>query len=81
METPENELQTLRDKLAQSEKELKSLKRQVEDLEDEKTIAEESVTKNKKLADEMLKKQKDEFNKLFGTSKRSTSNGRRPSSS
>ena len=66
METPENELQTLRDKLAQSEKELKSLKRQVEDLEDEKTIAEESVTKNKKLADEMLKKQKDEFNKLFG---------------
>lgn len=66
METPENELQTLRDKLAQSEKELKSLKRQVEDLEDEKTIAEESVTKNKKLVDEMLKKQKDEFNKLFG---------------
>lgn len=62
MEALEKELQNLRDKLAQSEKELKALKRQVEDLEDDLKDAKDG----KKSAEKKLKEQKDEFDKLFG---------------
>ena len=62
MEALEKELQNLRDKLAQSEKELKVLKRQVEDLEDDL----EDAKDGKKSAEKKLKEQKDEFDKLFG---------------
>ena len=62
METLEKELQNLRDKLAQSEKELKALKRQVEDLEDDL----EDAKDGKKSVEKKLKEQKNEFDKLFG---------------
>ncbi len=61
MEALEKELQNLRDKLLQSEKDLKALKRQVEDLEDDLKDAKDG----KKSAEKKLKEQKDEFDKLF----------------
>ena len=61
MEALEKELQNLRDKLAQSEKELKALKRQVKELEDDKDMAEE----DKESLEKKLKAQNDDYNKLF----------------
>ena len=61
MEALEKELQNLRDKLAQSEKELKALKRQVKDLEDDKDMAEE----DKESLEKKLKARNDDYNKLF----------------
>lgn len=60
MEALEKELQNLRDKLAQSEKELKALKRQVKDLEDDKDMAEE----DKESLEKKLKARNDDYNKL-----------------
>ncbi|AOH41360.1 hypothetical protein C7123_04680 [Tannerella serpentiformis] len=61
MEALEKELQNLRDKLAQSEKELKVLKRQVKELEDDKDMAEE----DKESLEKKLKARNDDYNKLF----------------
>lgn len=61
MEALEKELQNLRDKLAQSEKELKVLKRQVKELEDDKDMAEE----DKESLEKKLKARNYDYNKLF----------------